>query len=146
MMHLPIHDAYILILHYSQDANFTIHPGRCFIDLENLSIEWTVDDENLDAELLGCVDDTPDRYLEVPMLTHADHHDILQEFIGSEWTASQELRAAAKQAYAKVSIGAWLDGVNDSTREAYHDFRNSAYEARLTAFLNQHGLSPAYHY
>jgi hypothetical protein len=101
MMHLPIPDSYILISHFSQDADFITHPGRCFVDLENLSIEWIVDDEDLDAELLRCVDDFPDRYLEIPMLTHADHHDILQEFIGSEWTDNPELRAAAKQAYAK---------------------------------------------
>ena len=68
-----------------------------FLDLETGDVIWIFEEDD-DAEMYAGIDpeenaalrteiDTyPERYLEIPGRDHGEHHDILREFLNSNWT------------------------------------------------------------
>lgn len=146
MMQLTINDAQLVISYFGQDSDYSSQRGSCVLDRSNLSIQWILDDNELDADLLSSIDKHPERYLAIPTLNHDDHHDILRMFIGTEWTDDVQLREAAKTAYLPMSIGAWREKVNDRTWNEFDNFRETRCTELLTAFFNQHGFEPEYQF
>lgn len=84
----------------------------------------------------------PDQYLEIPGLDHGDHHEILQEFLASDWTEDAEAKSRARCAYS-TSIGGWKKAVADeSIVYAFYEFRVRRIEQTAEAFLREHAIEP----
>lgn len=67
---------------------------------------------------------SPERYLEIPDRDHGEHHDILQDFLSSNWTDDEELWTRARQAYSG-SIGRWKQEVEkQDVVHSYYEFRD----------------------
>ncbi len=87
----------------------------------------------------------PERYLEIPGCDHGEHHEILQQFLGSNWTDDDALRQRADEAYFR-SIGGWKEVVGDE--EAVHafrefrEFREAEIARRAEKFLRENGIAP----
>ena len=43
---------------------------------------------------------SPERYLEIPGLSHGEYYGILKEFLNSDWTDDDELWQRAQDAYS----------------------------------------------
>jgi hypothetical protein len=85
---------------------------------------------------------SPDRYLEIPGLNHGDHHDILLEFLDSDWTEDEETKNIARDAYYG-SIGGWKKSLDDeSILHAFYDFRDNRTKQMAEEFLRKHGIYP----
>lgn len=84
----------------------------------------------------------PDRYLLIPSMSHSEHHAVLQNFLVSNWSDSQEARSnAAGQYYGRKSIGAWLKDVeNDAAIRAYDLFRSDANQKLTETFFRKNGI------
>ena len=78
-----------------------------YLDLETGDIIWNYeDDEDAYMEARISTDDNrttreriesmPNRHREIPGLDHGDHHDILREFLDSDWTEDEEQHAKAR--------------------------------------------------
>ena len=128
-----------------------IYPQSVQLDLETGELLW-VYDEDQDAEMMTGippeenaavrrrVDACPERYLEVPEPDHGEHHEILREFLYSDWTDDADVRRRAQRAYSG-SIGKWKRAVNDeAVVHAYHDFCERAIKDRAEEFLREHGV------
>ena len=84
----------------------------------------------------------PECYLEIPGLDHGDHHDILRQFLRSDWTGDDARWRRAGEAYSG-SIGRWKRDVRDE--EAVHAFQAFQEEqiAKLAEeFLLENGVVP----
>ncbi len=85
---------------------------------------------------------TEEKYLEIPGRSHAEHHEILQEFLKSNWTSDGKLRKRVYDAYSG-SIGRWIEAVDDRTVvHTYYDFRDSKIKEMAEEFLQEHGIKP----
>ena len=137
---------------FGRDTDYhDIYPQSIYLDLGTGDLYWAYDEDE-DAEMdLGVpaernaalrrsVADAPDRYLAVPGLTHGEHHDILREFLDSEWTESEGARLHARNCYFG-SIGGWKREVqDDEVLRAYEEFRDRAKKRRAVWFLHDHGV------
>lgn len=47
---------------------------------------------------------SPERYLEIPDRDHGEHHDILQDFLSSNWTDDEE-RPEHDRGIQALSVG-----------------------------------------
>ncbi len=88
------------------------------------------------------VEGDPSRYLEIPGLDHGDHHEILKNFLRSNWTDDDEQRRSAESAYSG-SIGGWKENVDDKDAvHEFYDFRDKAVTALAEEFLKENGVYP----
>jgi hypothetical protein len=89
------------------------------------------------------IDSAAEIYLEIPGRSHAEHHEILQEFLKSNWTSDGELRKRAYDAYSG-SIGRWIEAVGDRNvvHSYYYNFRDSKIKEMAEEFLHEHGIKP----
>ena len=88
------------------------------------------------------VANSPARYLEILGLDHGDHHEILQEFLNSDWTDDDDARLKAREAYFG-SIGGWKKTVGDEgVVYAYYNFRDRAIRSRAEQSLHERGVEP----
>jgi hypothetical protein len=95
------------------------------------------------AELRQRVESRPDEYLAIPGLVHAEHHDVLLNFLNSRWTNDEGARARALDAYSG-SIGRWKRAVPRNVVDAYHEFCDTAIQHMAEDFLREHGISPVW--
>lgn len=130
-------------------------PQMTYLDRQTGEILW-VFEEDEDAHMEAGISPaenkairqrvtaSPDRYLEIPGLDHGDHHDILQQFIASDWTDDEEAKSNAQDAYFG-SIGGWKKSVEDEGAiHAFYDFRDRRTQQLAEAFLCQHGIKPCW--
>ena len=97
-------------------------------------------DEN--ADLRNQIEAYPERYLEIPGRGHGEHHDILRDFLNSNWTDNEELRSRARNAYFG-SIGGWKEEVdNQDALHAYYDFRDQRIKDMAEEFLRENDIHP----
>ncbi len=91
------------------------------------------------------IDLDPDRYLELPELDHADHHEILRDFLDSNWTSNLELHSRAKDAY-QGSIGKWKRAIDFDAiiLSAWEDFRPQRGTEIITERLQALGIQPEF--
>lgn len=84
----------------------------------------------------------PGRYLEVPGRDHGEHHEILKDFLDSDWTEDDDRWREVRALY-NGSIGRWKKAVGD--RRIVHAF-NAFQERRITElavdFLHAQGIEP----
>jgi hypothetical protein len=139
---------------FDRDADFhDAFPQSPYLNMETGEILWAYEDDE-DAymdigapsyenqairELIAA---SPDRYLEIPGLAHCDHHDILREFLDSDWTEDENTKNMARDAYFG-SIGGWKRSLDDSSiLHAFYDFRDHKTKQMAEEFLRKHGIDP----
>ncbi len=137
---------------FERDADLADYPQLVFLDRQTGDVLWIYeDDENAsmeagipheeNAELRHRVESEPHRFLEIPGFDHGDHHDLLREFLNSDWTHDQEARTQADDAYTG-SIGRWKRSVSDSVVHAFHAFHEHRIGQMAEVFLREHSLEP----
>ncbi len=91
---------------------------------------------------LTFVEGNPDQFVEIPSMSHGQHHDVIQEFLASSWIPEASRRDRASDVYyPRKSIGCWLREVNDDEAiDAYFKFKDSAILQRAEAFLRANGV------
>ena len=143
----------VFLMGFSRDVDFhDAYPLSVFLDLDTGEIFWVYEDDD-DASDGGMMEaenkanrerisDTPERYLEIPGFDHGDHHQILRDFLESEWTDDKKLWQKTKKAYFG-SIGGWRKEVgDDSIFYAYYRYRDSVMREEAIGFLDNHGIEP----
>jgi hypothetical protein len=141
-------------LAFERDVDFQdVCPQSTYLDLESGEIIWVYEEdedayvesgiskeENL--EMRERIEAASDRYLEIPGLNHSDHHEILQEFLNSDWTDDEETWRKARDAYFG-SIGGWKKSLKDERiLYAFYDYRDRKTKKMADEFLREHGVDP----
>jgi hypothetical protein len=137
---------------FERDADFEDYPQSIFLDRQTGDVLWIYDEDEdasamagippeENADLRHRVESEPNRFLSIPGLDHGDHHDLLREFLNSDWTQDQEARSQAREAYTG-SIGRWKRSVSDSVVHAFHAFYDQQIEDMADVFLREHGIRP----
>ena len=149
-------DQAMFAIAFGRDVDFhDEYPILTYVDLETGEVMWVYEDDD-DAEMAAGVpagdnsanrhrvEADPNRYLEVPGLDHGDHHEILREFLDSDWTPDAAKRARARNAYSG-SIGGWKKSINDDTIiHAFHDYEDRRTKEMAEDFLRGHGIEPVW--
>lgn len=128
------------------------YPLKIYLDKETGDIEWVYENDT-DAEMEGLSSDenfqfrqqvrtSPARYLHIPGLAHGQHHEILQDFLGTDFSNDTEVLSFVRSAYYGMkSIGGWIKEINDqSIVEQYHRFREERTIQMAEVFLSEHNL------
>lgn len=146
-------DLALFLVAFGRDRDFhDAYPQKVYLDRETGDTVWVYDsDDDAALEGMGEVDNRqrryaiqlePDRFVEIPGLSHGDHHEILQRFVDSEWTQDAELAQSARNAY-HGSIGKWKREVERDCPEAldsFYAFRDSEIDRLAVAFLQSHSI------
>ncbi|MGZ8212459.1 MAG: hypothetical protein ACXWUH_18295 [Burkholderiales bacterium] len=134
------------MLAFNRDARFHDRfPQTVYLDRETGDVLWVYqNDEEAEAEgVRGGLNDehraqiasAPERYLEIPGRTHDEHHQILRDFLESDWTGDEHEKALASSAYSQ-SIGGWLSTVeNEEAVRAYFEYKETTLRAMAQQFL-----------
>ena len=139
---------------FGRDADFhDLYPQAAYLDIEKRDVIW-IFEEDQDAEMAAGIDpgenqklrekidSSAETYLEIPGRSHAQHHEILQKFLQSNWTNDGELWKRAYDAYSG-SIGRWIDAVGDrNVLHSYYNFRDSKIKEIAEEFLQEHDIKP----
>ncbi|QEG35942.1 hypothetical protein Pr1d_32500 [Bythopirellula goksoeyrii] len=139
---------------FERDVDFQdVCPISTYLDLESGEVEWIYEnDEDAYMEagispeenstLRERTNASPQQYLEIPGLDHGDHHELLREFLDSDWTENMEDHTRARIAYSG-SIGGWKKSVNDDRIvHAFYDYRERKTQQLAEEFLREHGVEP----
>jgi hypothetical protein len=139
---------------FDRDTDFhDAFPRSPYLNMETGEILWAYEDDEdaymdvgvspLENQAIRkLIAASPDRYLEIPGLAHGDHHDILQEFLDSDWTEDKETKSIARNAYFG-SIGGWKKSLeDDSILHAFYDFRDLRTKQMAEEFLRRQGIDP----
>ena len=146
-------EAFMFMEAFERDVDFESYSQSTYLDLETGKIIWVFDEDD-DAEmwagipadensaLRGQVEAEPERYLEVRGRDHGEHHDILREFLNSNWTDDEALCTQAYDAYSG-SIGGWKESVGSQDAvDSYYEFREQKIKDLAEVFLNDHDIQP----
>ena len=149
-------DEFMFLEAFQRDVDFEQYPLSRYLDLETGEIIW-VFDEDEDADLWAGIDPEEnaffrnkieanhEKYLEIPGRTHGEHHEILRDFLDSNWTDNEDLLQQAKNAYSG-SIGGWKEEVdNQDAVHAYYDFRDQQIKKMAEKFLREKNIHPVWH-
>jgi hypothetical protein len=146
-------DEFMFIEAFQRDEDFEHYPQSTYLDLKTGEVFWVfIEDDDAEmwagiepeenATLREKVEAAPEMYLEIRGRNHGEHHDILREFLNSNWTDDEELRVKAQEAYSG-SIGGWKEEVNDqNVVNAYFDFRDRKIKELAEEFLHEHDIQP----
>ena len=139
---------------FERDIDFQVmDPQSNFLDKETGEVVWVFEDDEDAENIAGIkpeendvirerIEASPERYIEIPVLSHGEHHDILREFLYSDWTDDKELMSKAQQAYSG-SIGRWKEAVDRRDFEhAYYEFRDRKIMEMAEEFLHAHHIDP----
>ena len=129
---------------YSQSTYLDLQTGDViFVFLEDDADMWGIDPKE-NVTLRDKVEAVPERYLEFRGRNHGEHHDILREFLNSNWTDDKKLWAKAQEAYSG-SIGGWKEEVDDQDAvHAYYDFRDRKIKELAEEFFHDHDIQPVW--
>lgn len=149
-------DEIMFIEAFARDEVFSdLSSESAYLDLETGEVLWVFDDDD-DAEtyagidpeenvaLRNQIDGHPERYLHIPGRDHGEHHDILRDFLDSDWTEDEELRTRARNAYSG-SIGGWKEEVDNlDVVHAYYDFRDRRIKKLAVEFFRDNAIEPVW--
>ena len=137
---------------FDRDIDQEAYPATTYLDKKTGMVHWVYDSD--EAAYIGCgipesenrrarikISNTKGRYLEIPGLSHGEHHDILKEFLDSDWTENQKTKKVIKGFY-HGSIGAWKKDVSQDIWYTFADFKEKNIEQRMNSFLQGKGLEP----
>ena len=128
---------------YRQDHFLDLHTGEILVVYANneeaaIDAGAVVAAEN--SRSLARIGKEPTRFVKIPGLSHGKHHELLQEFLESNWTSDQELKQQAVSAYHK-SIGAWLAAMESQGQavQAWEKFKSRRTEQMAHDFIRSLG-------
>jgi len=147
-------DQVLFEMAFGLDADFqNPYSSTAYLDQDTGDVFWVYEDE-YNARMDGMdpeenrnhqqsIKENPDQYLEIPGLSHAQHHDILKSFLASDWTDNKQQQNRVHGAYFG-SIGGWLGSpdVDDEARFAYRDYCEQKKTELAEEFLRSHGIEP----
>jgi len=147
-------DELMLIEAFERDEDFSgPYSQSAYLYLETGEVIWVFEDDD-DAEMYAGIDprenaalrskiDTyPETYLQIPGRDHGEHHDILRDFLNSNWTDDEELWTRARNAYSG-SIGGWKEKINNrDVVHAYYDFRDRRIKEIAQDFFLDNDIQP----
>ena len=130
-----------------------LYPQLNYLDRHTGEVVWLYENDEDAPMVAGIAEEEnregrervatePGRYLEIPGLDHGEHHEILRDFLRSDWTDDEERWRRVAEAYSG-SIGRWKRDVRD--REAVHafyDFQDKRIRALAEEFLRENGIDP----
>lgn len=136
-----------------RDRYFLPYQQETYMDLETgaiVKVHDNNDDVDSDADLkpLGnavskeMINKTPTKYLRIPGQTQSKQHEMLKEFLESDWTDDELLWLHALSSYSG-SIGRWKRAVDDQEIiSEFIDFRWNKIKETVEEFLNKNGIMP----
>ncbi len=138
---------------FERDPNFVdLSPECYYLDTETGEIIWLFEDDEEAAsfaditpeqnrEIRERVEASPKRHLEIPGMSHSEHHAILQRFLESDWTDDEEAKEKARRVYNR-SIGDWKMSADSNAESAYLAYRYEVAKKEAEDFLREHGIEP----
>jgi len=143
---------------FGRDVAFQDLFQLTYLDRESGTIDWFFENDadadgispENNAEMRQRIAIAPEPYLKIPGLTHGNHHDLLKEWLDSDWTEDEEEKNRVEAAYFG-SIGGWKEAVDDDrVFHAFCDFREHRIKQLAEGFcehreLSRNGGSPAVH-
>ena len=151
-------DQVLFEMAFGLDADFqNPYSNTAYLDRDTGDVFWVYEDddqarkEGMDPEenrrLRQSIKENPDQYLEIPGLSHGQHHDILKSFLASDWTDNEQQQNRVHGAYfGSISIGGWLKSpeVDDEARTAYWNYCQQKKTKLGEEFLRSHGIEPVW--
>jgi len=149
-------DKDIFMMTFSSDANYHVdfEDMDNFLDKKTGTLKYGITNRDSLILLMGeeAVEDftdssfyneRPDRYLEIPGMSHGEHHSVMQNFLNSDWTDDQaRIDHASNVYYPRKSIGYWLKNVGDQRAvDAYFAFREVDNLRLAEEFLRENGVA-----
>ena len=147
-------DREIFMMAFGRDVDYhDMVPQRTWLDRRTGEVLWLYerdDDAYWEAGMPAGenregrehVAAAPERYLEIPGLGHGEHHEILRQFLGSDWTDDETRLRRADAAYS-VSIGRWKTDVGDEGAvHAFREFQEAQTVRLAEEFLRENGIIP----
>jgi len=137
---------------FGRDPNFAdLLPECYYLDTETGEIIWLFEDDEAphvsditpeqNREIRERVEASPERYLEIPGMSHSEHHAVLQRFLESDWTDDEEAKEKARRVYNR-SIGDWKMSADSNAESAYLAYRYEVAKKEAEDFLREHGIEP----
>ena len=147
-------DREIFIMAFGRDVDYhDIVPQRTWLDRRTGEVLWLYERDD-DAYWEGGISagencegservaTEPERYLEIPGLDHGEHHEILRQFLGSDWTDDETRLRRVGEAYTG-SIGRWKTDVGDEGAvDAFHEYQEAQIARMAEGFLRENGIAP----
>ena len=147
-------DRSLFLMAFGRDVDYhDMVPQRTWLDRSTGDVLWFYESDE-DAFFEGGipagenreererVEAEPERYLEIPGLEHGEHHGILREFLGSDWTGDEARLRHADAAYSG-SIGRWIRDVGDEGAiRAFREYQETQIAAMAEGFLRENGIVP----
>ena len=145
MRQIPI-ERFQFLPRFSTDPAYsmTAHSEECFLDRESGELIWIIEiwDDDLNQESRAKLDADPNRYIEIGFSDHGTHHELLREFLASDWTEDDELRKKAADSYLS-SIGEWVEAMEGTgAKYAFEAYKEERFEQWAEEFLAEHGIKP----
>ena len=146
-------DQTLFMMAFGRDVGFhDAFPQSTYLDRRTGGVVWTYNcDDDAQGEGIPAEDNReerervaaePVRYLKIPGLDHGQHHEILRQFLQSDWTRDYARRRRVGEAYFG-SIGAWKKEVRDEEAvDTFRDFREAEITKRAEEFLRENGIDP----
>ena len=137
------HNPYFIDRYLEKDSGAIL-----FIYKEDSDARMEGGDPLENKEMKELVKENPDNYLEIIGQSHGERHDILLEFIESNWTEDEDLKMHVRSKYHK-SIGWWIKEVRNDPElekqseniiESYFQFLTDTIEREKDKFLKQNGI------
>ncbi len=139
---------------FGRDRYFLPYQQETYMNLETGAIVWVYDnnddvDSDADLKPLGSavskemINKAPTKYLRIPGQTQSKQHEMLKEFLESDWTDDELLWEHALSSYSG-SIGKWIRAVKNDQEiiSKFMDFRWNKIKETVEEFLNKNGIIP----
>lgn len=148
----PTHEM-LLRKEFERDQDYEAYTDRAYLAKTGGDVIWVyenpsiygLDEEENDLNQAE-IEENPDDYVEVPTLSHTDHHNILKDFLASDWTDNKQLKQVVEGFYyGPNSIGLWKKQLFESIDsayeiwEAYLGFKDQCIDLMFKDFLNKYG-------
>ena len=124
-----------------------------YLDRATGTVEWVYEEDN-EAEIEGpgadenqslkkMIEADPGRFIVIPGLSHDEHHQVLQDFLDSDWTDNEVNKKFALESYFR-SIGGWKEQIPEDSGiiEAWETHQEKAFRRLAIEFLQCHGIKP----
>ena len=153
-MELLTIDRELFMKAFGRDVDYQdAHPQWTWLDRSTGNVIWLYEcDEDAygesgisageNREERERIEADPERYLEIPGLGHGEHHGILKQFLGSDWTDDETRRRRVGAAYSG-SIKRWMGDVGDEEAvDAFREFRGAQIARLAEEFLRESDIVP----
>lgn len=126
-----------------------IYDDDAYCDQETGNIIWLKRCEDDAEDLESEVRSDPARYWEIPVLSHASHHNMFSQFLTTGLPVDHEAGERVRAVCNTASIGGFLKDVQyhfedqaDEIVQAWYDYHDEALRSRATTWLRERGIEP----